>query len=457
MVTLSHRAYPDNPDMPLLSKDYGSIVFNTVELVPSDTNTARPKLTLRLRELASSRSSDFVGEVIFKNLDILHFLPTIPEAVKADPFLAKVAVVNQEWNRQQVKFVLPDDRIAIAGKKLAQRVDRVDLARNCLRSGLWEVFLFEKTSQGDRILYHGWFDFPLDTYAALYDRKNKVAFSTHADSLVKWKDLPSATVSYEHLRYVSGQQTVAFENLNGQLYPMIGERKKKAPNIVFPDHYQQINDFLTDSTTYATFAEPGFYTRSDPRRTRLSLLRYPSKLLVRRIKTRVGKTKDAFEIEVDFTDSADKTTPESTRPAVANSKARTDKIVAKLIFGGLQMSDLPVLDSGDVHRGFQMPMGIGNHSFYETYDKMKGTHWDDISYYGVASDGNNHFIDSHELGIDGPLMFRDKADPTAIHVFVLSFERHSFVGHYKFKMPHWVVSDNDTESNISLVEEKPAS
>lgn len=414
--SLSHKEYPDNPDIPLLSADYGRYRFGQVDLIPSSSETNRPKMTLRMSNETGKDSAE-TTVVEFRQLDILHFLPTIPKAIRDDTFLSSVAVVNQEWNRQQVKFELPDTQIAISDPALAKRVHRVDLARNCLRSGLWEVFLFEKTIDGDRALFHGWFDFPMDMYAALYQKKNKVSFDVHSAALVQWQNPPSDTIRYERLRSVISQKKISFNNLNDALYPLKGERKKKAINIVYPKHYSKIEDFLTDETQYATFAEPGFYTRADPRPTTLSLLRYPVQIVVRQIETRIGIQKRSIEIEVAYRSND------------------SDDIVTRLTFGGLDFDALPILDKNDVHRGFQMPMGIANHSFYETYAEMTRSHWDHISYYGLVSDGSGHLIDSHGLGIDGPLLFRDKSDPSLVHLYLLSFERHSFVGHYTFILP----------------------
>jgi len=39
-------------------------------------------------------------------------------------------------------------------------------------------------------------------------------------------------------------------------------------------------------------------------------------------------------------------------------------------------------------------------------------------------------LDSHYVGIDGPLLHWDKNDPTKLHVWVLSFERHALIAHY---------------------------
>ena len=75
-------------------------------------------------------------------------------------------------------------------------------------------------------------------------------------------------------------------------------------------------------------------------------------------------------------------------------------------------------------------MGIGNHPFYEDY----ASHEDQCSLtnpnFGLLLDENGKWLDSHSIGIDGPLLHLDKDDPTKLHVWILSFERHALIAHY---------------------------
>jgi len=44
-------------------------------------------------------------------------------------------------------------------------------------------------------------------------------------------------------------------------------------------------------------------------------------------------------------------------------------------------------------------------------------------------DDEGKWLDSHEIGIDGPLLHLSE-DGETLHVWLLSFERHALVGHY---------------------------
>jgi hypothetical protein len=77
-----------------------------------------------------------------------------------------------------------------------------------------------------------------------------------------------------------------------------------------------------------------------------------------------------------------------------------------------------------------MSMGISNHTFYQSYEELLNYSSLHEPYFSLLLDENGNWVDSHDVGIDGPLFFFDAADPTKLHLMILSFERHSFVGHY---------------------------
>jgi len=106
----------------------------------------------------------------------------------------------------------------------------------------------------------------------------------------------------------------------------------------------------------------------------------------------------------------------------------------KFVIGGLQKDRIPVLNMSSHHKGFQMPMGISNHSFYNDYSDLLKYSSKEEPYFAALLDQNDHWVNSHEVGIDGPLFFIDDQDPSKLHLLILSFERHSFVGHYLFSI-----------------------
>ena len=65
---------------------------------------------------------------------------------------------------------------------------------------------------------------------------------------------------------------------------------------------------------------------------------------------------------------------------------------------------------------------------------MQTNHSKENPYYGLLINEDENFIDSHWLGIDGQLLHWDKKKKDMLHVWILSFERHAFVGHYTLQL-----------------------
>jgi len=79
-------------------------------------------------------------------------------------------------------------------------------------------------------------------------------------------------------------------------------------------------------------------------------------------------------------------------------------------------------------------MGIGNHSFYESYSEHLSYKTKESPYYAILTDDDDHWLDSHKIGIDGPVLHFTDEDRTTLHVWLLSFERHALVGHYEIRI-----------------------
>jgi hypothetical protein len=389
---LSDEEYPSNPDISIRHSKALEPVYSNLELI---------------RNKDSSFTFTFVPKnntdtIVLADIKLMEWIPTVCQQVKKDDYLTEIAVVNQEWNRHQVKFT--EGQFLITGDN-PYGIKRVDLARNCLNAYLWELITYAEEDGKLKPFYHAWFNFPKDLYAELFEERNGLKYGNYSHELEDWIDPESKPIDFNKLRTVKTEKEVKFENLNHQEYPLLGERKKKYINIIYPKNTTVINDFLTDSTEFATFSPPGFYNPKDPRKTKLSLLKYPNKVIYRTIDN------NTFEIEVDYlnTDSS-KTT--------------------KLVISGLKKEDIPTLSTDEINKGWMNSMGFGNHTFYETYEHYLENSSKNSNYFAVLVDQNNKWLDSHFVGIDGPLLYWDKNNPNLLHLWILSFERHAFVGHY---------------------------
>jgi hypothetical protein len=350
------------------------------------------------------------------HIDLTEFIPTVPAWIKDDQYLTKIGLINQEWNRQQVQFDRKFKGLSIGGSEFEEKsLSRVDIARNCLSSFKWEVILYANEKGKELPYYHGWFDFPKDFYISLFEKKNKEDFGKYETHMTEWIDPENELVNFSKLRTIKQTKKAFFQNLNSQLYPMEGERKKKAKNIIVPKKYSKIQDFLTDSTSFATFTHEGLYDIKNPRRTELGRLAIVDSILVSSINSPNGQVENLHEIRLFFTH-------------------HEDSIKTELVLGGINFNDLPRLMEDDLHMGWQNSMGIANHTFYDTYEHTIANSCSKSPYYAMLTDQYQNWLDSHKVGIDGPLLFLDKRNPKILHILILSFERHTFVGHFKISL-----------------------
>lgn len=398
---LSDEDYPDNPDIMIRSDLDGKYFRNNVEFRMKKNDWTYDIVFLPGNELSDT--------LILENVNLEEFIPTVPERIKQDEYLTLIALINQEWNRQQVRFPLGEFKVA--GNKGEDSIAfRLDLARNCLNSGLWEFIAYTKEGDDVKPYYHAWFDFPKDLYAHLFFKRNNLDLKDYADHLVDWVDPESKEIDFELIRDVKSEKELAFEFNPEQYYSLVGERKKKAKNIVTPNKVTCIGDLLNDQTTFATFSIPGYYNREDPRKTELGRFQKLEKVILSDIVSKNPSKTNTQELKLIFSDDIERTT--------------------KFYIGGFDFDQMPILPEEQMHKGLQMPMGIANHTFYDTYQNTLKKKSKNSPFYALLVDEDNNFLDSHFVGIDGPLFHRDANNPNILHVWVLSFERHAFVGHY---------------------------
>ena len=172
--------YPDNNDIEGRSSKWDRFQHDMVQIDRISKNNF--KVTFP----ASNELSD---TIVIENINLLEWMPTIPDYVAKDDYLTHIGIINAEWNRQQVKFEKGEFSISMQ-KEEGPITVRVDLARNCLNSYLWEIITFTSEDGKQKPMYHGWFDFPHELYEELFDEVNegKLTFNEYRDYLVQYKD-----------------------------------------------------------------------------------------------------------------------------------------------------------------------------------------------------------------------------------------------------------------------------
>jgi hypothetical protein len=211
---LSDSAYPDNPDRSLRHPDYGKFSFNQVYF-PSGGKTSGSM------ELVDDQSQD---TLVLTKLDWSVWMPRLQSRLVGHEYLSEIGIVNQEWNRHQIKL-LPE-QVQFSGDR-KMRPQRVDVARNCLQSGLWEVILYDEYEGHNAPVYHGWFSFPDSLYKKLFNEINPQPFAKYASALKKWEDPQLKSIDLEVLRKAERETKLSMTNQNQDTYPLTGERKKK--------------------------------------------------------------------------------------------------------------------------------------------------------------------------------------------------------------------------------------
>lgn len=389
---LDDNAYPDNPDIGFRHSLYSTDFFDAGTLIEKN---GKYVFVFQLTDGDS---------ITIEKLDLMQFIPETPDHLKKDPYLNKLALINQEWNRNQVKLLPGEFQCGNA------KIVRVDLARNCLNSYLWEVILYKDDSGKTLPFAHGWFNFPKKKYRELFNERNPDQFDALKGHLAKWHDIESRFVNKSLLRNFVDEWNITYTDLSDSMYPLRAAREKKRKEIMWPEQFETMRDLQSDSTVFATFSSPGFYNKKDPRSTELGRFKHLSGLHVYNT-TSIQNGTALIEIEFNFDD------PETDR-------------MTRLFIGGLKKEDFPSLSVADANKGWKNSMGFGNHSFYESLKDFNHYTTAESDYYAYLTDGNGSWIDSHKVGIDGPIIHVDDQDPSVIHIWLLSFERHALIGHY---------------------------
>lgn len=385
--------YPDNPDIGFRASNYRWDYFSSGKVYRHDTDD------FTLTFFAAETTGDTIS---FPHLPLQTWMPAIPVAVKNNDYLRKQALINQEWNRNQVSFN------ASAFESTNPEIIRADIARNCLRLGLWEVILFVREGGKEVPKHHGWFEFPETLYAELFAQVNGTDFGPYQAWLSLWKDVEAETLWLSELRQVDRRLVTQTVDRSDAMYPLEGARKKKRKEIVTPEAFAAMRDLQSDKTTFATFVPPGLYSRDTPRATQLGRFKLFDHAEVNQVYI---NGEQFHEMVLHFTDI------QGTRKT-------------RFVLGGIDLHALPHLTKEEANAGWKSSMGIGNHPFYEDQVAHEKHNARTSPYYCFLMDAEDRWLDSHAVGIDGPLLHWDAAEPNTLHLWLLSFERHALVGHY---------------------------
>jgi hypothetical protein len=397
----SNAEYPENPAAQ--SVHHGKYNGRMLTLVQKDATHFDFILTPKHPHIA---------KIVFRDVDVSLMTPSLPAWTKADTGLRRIALTDRQWSRQQVRFDAGSPHVEVTGGDGFEQAHlfTAELAKNCLNAGFWEVLLFVKEGNDKVLYYQGWFTFPLGHYKRLFEHNTGLAYARHWYYLEHWFDPVGTKVPMAKLRQVTHERAVPTTFDRAEKVFTAGEQTRKrrttlAENVVtWGDFYEG------RSIRFAAFIPPGRYSVKQPWKNKYGQMDRFEHAILRQIVS-PATDKPLHELELVFT-------------------SRTEAGKRRFFVSGFDLHALPQLPMRDYPKGLYMPMGIGVPPFFQSYEEVRQHPPYQSPYVSVLLDADDKWIDHHTFGIDGPVMHRDDQDPDVLHVYLLSYERHSLVGHF---------------------------
>ena len=350
--------------------------------------------------------------VVFRDMDVGLMTPSEPQWTKSDKDLERIALTDRQWNRQQVSLRRESPHIDVTGGNgfEVENLCEAKLAKNCLNAGLWEVMLTVSEHGGKACYYHGWFTFPLGHYKLLFEHNTGLSYWKHWYKLEHWSDPVGTPVRLNGLREVTREREVAARFATDEPVIFAGEQVRKRRTVDAENILAWRDFFDGRKVQFATFTPPGRYDVHRPWHNEFGRLSCFVGAVIRDIRS-PARPESLQELELIF-------------------QNRETHELSRFIVSGFDMASLPQLSPDRYPEGLYMPMGIGVPPFFQSYDALVQNPPHQSPYFCVLLDPSDRWINHHEVAIDGPVIHRDVNDPTILHVYLLSYERHSLVGHF---------------------------
>src|SRR3989338_4644731 len=323
VTEFSTADYPEDPSN--RSVHYGRFADRSLTLVQRDDTHFDFIL-----EPTSARAAT----VIFRNVDVSLMTPTLPAWVRGNPDLEKVALVDRQWNRQQVAFDRKSEHVEVIGGNGFERdqLFSAELAKNCLNAGLWEVLLFTQENGQKSLYYQGWFTFPLGYYKRIFEKNTGLSYWDYWFGLEHWSDPAGTPIDLEKLRKVKEEKEVKADFPADEPIFAYGEQQRKQRTLI-AKNLLTWKDFYDEGKTvqFASFVKPGRYNVRKPWKNEYWRLSKFDGAVLRNIQS-TGSDKSLQELELIFAD-----------------KKRGEK--SRLFVGGFDLNALPQLPTSDYPKG----------------------------------------------------------------------------------------------------------
>jgi hypothetical protein len=379
-----------------------------------------------------------IARVVFRNIDVSLMTPGLPEYVRGDEGLERIAVVDRQWNRQQVQFPVPGPHVEVCGGDgfEVENLAVASLAKNCLNAGLWEVLLFVKEDGKKAMYYQGWFTFPLGHYKRIWEANTGLSYCKDLNwyRMEHWLDPSGTPINLCRLRTPCSETLVDAQFCPCEPIVYDGEQVRKtiSSNMCYQQTWADV--LAADSCSFATFKKPGRYRVHKPWGNEYGRLAAFEKAIVRTVECPSRPDQMLHEIELVFRPDGSQPRKKKKccqfKPRCCQREGKCDRCPAtRIIVGGIDLNALPHLPVQKYSKGLYMPMGIGVPPFYQTYEELLLEPPTFSPYYSFILNQCSEWIDHHKIAIDGPVLHRDIDNPDLIHMYLLSYERHILVAH----------------------------
>ena len=367
----------------------------------------------RLFDFVLESSDSAVARVIFKDVDAGLFATGQPEWTRNHEGNQLIALTDREWSRQQVSFKLGSSHLEVSGGDGIERTNlfTAELAKNCLNAGFWEIQLTFQEGGNKALYYQAWFTFPLGHYRQLVEQNANISYSRFWYRLEHWFNPAGTGVDLGQLRRVVQERDARAEFPKDERVIAGGEQKRKMRCVTAENIRTWADYYDGRSVCFATFVKPGRYSVQHPWKHEYWRVGSFQRALFRDVVSPAG-TNVLQELELIYRD---------TRNGETN----------RLFVSGFDAAKLPQLAVADYSKGFYSPMGISVPPFFQSYEDLVKSPPQKSPYFSFLLDSKDHWINHHEVSIDGPVMHRDDKDPNLLHLYLLSYERHALVAHFR--------------------------
>ncbi len=379
---------------------------------PGNPSTLATPLRQDIKQLELERKADGTFSLALlaaenapklDSVDLRCFVPRIPSLAKGNPVLERLALIQREFNRNEMRVELADG-------------SAVKIANNCLRGGLWEVMTEKKVADGKTALdFHAWFSLPEEQMAQLFREVNGRDLSANKADLMQYPALDGFVVPLDALRTVQESHVAKGLKLHSDEKPMaFGEQTRKAKLLLTPGiaTYADFYAAAKQPITTAKFSEPGFYDTQDPVKFDLGWLAHPVSATVRKVKG-VADPVELLEVEIAYENGRRVILGDST---LATLPAR---------------SELPTKDAETLRATF----GISTPEIYASAAERAAEYKAPRAGYLLLLDKDGKNVDNHPIGVDRAFAWREKGSPDRLNLLLVGYERITTVSRLSFELP----------------------